>query len=289
MDEMGEAARKAARALRNAPAEQRSAAIRAMAKHVVQRSADILEANAQDLAGASTMIDRLMLDQKRIEAIAAALNNIAALPDPVGKIIETWVRPNGLEISRVRIPIGVIGMIFESRPNVTADAAGIAIRSANAVILRSGSEAAAQCACDWTRHCCRDSTKPSFLRPASRWFATADRDAVGLMLQGLEGSIDLIIPRGGRALVERVTKDARVPVLGHLEGVCHTYVHRSANAQYGRKHRPLCKTSPSRLLRSNGNSAHRPAEAARLFSLRSQRLSTGANCAATMRPVKLCR
>ena len=230
MQAMGDAARKAAEALRNAPAEQRSAAIRAMARHLLQSSAAILEANAQDVAGATTMDDRLLLDEERIEAIASALNDIAALPDPVGKIMERWVRPNGLEISRVRTPIGVIGMIFESRPNVTADAAAICIRSANAVILRSGSEAL-RSALAIGRAIAEGLGEAGLPQGCVQVVPTADRQAVGLMLEGLTGSIDLIIPRGGRALVERVGNDARVPVLGHLEGVCHTYVHHSANAQ----------------------------------------------------------
>ena len=230
MRAMGDAARKAAGALRTAPAEQRSAAIRAVAKHVLQSSAAILEANAQDVASATTMIDRLLLDDQRIAAIASTLNDIAALPDPVGKIMERWVRPNGLEISRVRTPIGVIGMIFESRPNVTADAAAIAIRSANAVILRSGSEAL-RSALAIGRAIAAGLAEARLPQGCVQVVPTADRQAVGLMLEGLAGSIDLIIPRGGRALVERVSNDARVPVLGHLEGVCHTYVHHSADAQ----------------------------------------------------------
>jgi glutamate-5-semialdehyde dehydrogenase len=228
LDEMGGAAREAAEALRSAPAEQRSEAIRAMAKHVRSRAEDILAANSEDVAAASAMVDRLTLNEERLEGIAKALENIAALPDPVGQVMGRWTRPNGLDISRVRTPIGVIGMIYESRPNVTADAAAICLRSGNGVILRSGSEAlrsalAIGSAIDGAL------TDAGLPAASVQIVPTADRDAVGMILEGLGGSIDLVIPRGGRALVERVTKEARVPVLGHLEGICHTYVHRSAD------------------------------------------------------------
>ena len=228
MNAMGAAARQAAEALRSATAEQRSTAIRAMAAHVRRRSADILAANADDVAAATAMIDRLMLNEERVEGIAKALDDIAELPDPVGQTIARWIRPNGLDISRVRTPIGVIGMIYESRPNVTADAAAICLRSGNAIILRSGSDALRSATAIHTALVA--GIEEAGLPAASvQVIPTPDRDAVGMMLQGLDGTIDLIIPRGGRALVERVSKDARVPVLGHLEGVCHTYVHASAD------------------------------------------------------------
>ena len=228
MNSMGAAARQAAEALRSATAEQRSAAIRAMAAHVRRRSAGILAANADDVAAATAMIDRLMLNEERVEGIAKALDDIAELPDPVGQTIARWTRPNGLDISRVRTPIGVIGMIYESRPNVTADAAAICLRSGNAIILRSGSDALRSATAIHTALVA--GIEEAGLPAASvQVIPTPDRDAVGMMLQGLDGTIDLIIPRGGRALVERVSKDARVPVLGHLEGVCHTYVHASAD------------------------------------------------------------
>ena len=230
MNAIGAAARDAADALRVAPADQRSEAIRAMARHIRTRTSEILRANADDVGAGTSMIDRLMLNEGRVEAIAKALDDIAALPDPVGEVMDRWTRPNGLEISRVRTPIGVIGMIFESRPNVTADAAAICLRSGNAVILRSGSEAlrSALAIGDSINEALSETNLPA---GSVQVVPTADRDAVGLLLEGLSGSIDLIIPRGGRALVERVTKDARVPVLGHLEGVCHTYVHRSADPE----------------------------------------------------------
>jgi glutamate-5-semialdehyde dehydrogenase len=229
MHRIGAAARSASEALRTAPASQRSAAIRAMAGQVRRHSDAIISANALDVAGASAMIDRLRLDPERIEAIAAALEEIAALPDPVGSVIDRWSRPSGLDISRVRTPIGVIGMIYESRPNVTADAAAIAVRSGNAIILRSGSEAL-RSALAIGQAIAAGLDEAELPQASVQLVPTADSDAVGLMLEGVEGAIDLIIPRGGRALVERVTSEARVPVLGHLEGICHTYVHRSADA-----------------------------------------------------------
>lgn len=227
---MGRAARNAANALRAAPAEQRSEAIRAIAKHIRGRSMEILVANAQDVADATALVDRLLLTDERLESMARAVEDIAALPDPVGKVAEQWTRPNGLEISRVRTPIGVIGMIYESRPNVTADAAAICLRSGNAVILRSGSEALRSSLAIGAA--IAEGLADEGLPAGSvQVIPTAVRDAVGLMLEGLNGAIDLIIPRGGRTLVERVRKEARVPILGHLEGVCHTYVHASANPE----------------------------------------------------------
>ena len=226
--EMGRKARSAAAQLRSVSAGQRSAGIRAMAESLRASAGEILAANAQDMAAATAHHDRLRLDGERLEAIATALDQIADLPDPVGVEIARWKRPNGLDIARVRTPIGVIGMIYESRPNVTADAAAICLRSGNAVILRPGSEAlrtslAIQSAL------ARGLAAADLPEAAVQIVRTPDREAVGLMLQGLGGTIDLIIPRGGRSLVERVQQDARVPVLGHLEGVCHTYVHAAAD------------------------------------------------------------
>jgi glutamate-5-semialdehyde dehydrogenase len=225
---MGLAARAAAEELRSASAEQRSAAIRAMAGKLRAHSEHILQENTRDVSAATTHIDRLMLDEGRLEAMAAAVEQIAGLPDPVGEEMARWTRPNGLEIARVRTPIGVIGMIYESRPIVTADAAAISLRSGNAIILRSGSDAL-RSALAIHRALAEGLEEAGFPAAAVQIIPTADRDAVGQMLAGLDGSIDLIIPRGGRALVERVNRDARVPVLGHLEGVCHTYVHESAD------------------------------------------------------------
>jgi glutamate-5-semialdehyde dehydrogenase len=230
LEAMGRAARDAAEVLRSAPAGPRSEAIGAMARHIRSHAADILAANAEDVAAATAMVDRLMLNEERLEGIARALEDVAGLPDPVGAIMAEWTRPNGLKMSRVRTPIGVIGMIYESRPNVTADAAAICLRSGNAVILRSGSEAlrSALAIGEAITAALAETGLPT---AAVLIVPTADRDAVGMMLEGLSGSIDLLIPRGGRSLVERVMAEARVPVLGHLEGVCHTYVHRSADPE----------------------------------------------------------
>ena len=226
--EMGRKSRAAAAELRSVPAEQRSAGIRAMAEALRASGDEILAANAHDMAAATAHHDRLRLDEERLEAIAGALDQIADLPDPVGVEIARWQRPNGLDIARVRTPIGVIGMIYESRPNVTADAAAICLRSGNAVILRPGSEALRA---SLAIHSALATGLVAAGLPdaAVQIVRTPDREAVGLMLQGLVGAIDLIIPRGGRSLVERVQTDARVPVLGHLEGICHTYVHAAAD------------------------------------------------------------
>ena len=228
MNEMGRKARDAGAVLRSAPAEQRSEAIRAMARQLRMRSAEILGANGADLAAATGMIDRLLLDEDRLEQIARGVEAVAALPDPVGQELARWRRPNGLDIARVRTPIGVIGMIYESRPNVTADAAAICLRSGNAIILRSGSDAQ-RSACAIHAALAAGLEEAGLPAPSVQIVPTPDREAVGMMLGGLEESIDLIIPRGGRALVERVAREARVPTLGHLEGLCHTYVHASAD------------------------------------------------------------
>ncbi len=230
MQKLGQGARSAAGVLRTCPADQRTEAIEAMARQLRLRVDDVLAANARDVEAARGMFDRLRLDQARVEAIARSLDEVAALPDPVGQEIARWSRPNGLDIARVRTPIGVIGMIYESRPNVTADAAAICVRSGNAVILRSGSDAlqsslAIHAAIAAGLH---DAGMPG---ECVQIVPTGDREAVGMMLQGLDAAIDLIIPRGGSALVERVSREARVAVLGHLEGVCHTYVHSSADPE----------------------------------------------------------
>ena len=225
---MGHAARTAAATLAVTPADQRSNAIRAMARQLRAAEAAILAANAADMADATAHHDRLRLDPPRLEAIAASLDMIATLPDPVGAEMARWDRPNGLDIARVRTPIGVIGMIYEARPNVTADAAAICLRSGNAVILRSGSEA--QRSALAIHAALAAGLAEAGIDPAAvQIVETSDRAAVGLLLGGLGGTIDLIIPRGGKPLVERVNREARVPVLGHLEGICHSYVHAAAD------------------------------------------------------------
>jgi len=228
MTQLGANARAAAEQLRTCPASVRTAAIRAMARQLRARSAAVLAANAEDVAAASGMTDRLMLNEARVEAIADALDQVAGLPDPVGAEMARWRRPNGLDIARVRTPIGVIGMIYESRPNVTADAAAICVRSGNVVILRSGSDALNS---SIAIHAAIAAGLEEAGLPAAcvQIVPTPDRDAVGMMLEGLGGSIDLIIPRGGKTLVARVQDEARVAVLAHLEGICHTYVQARAD------------------------------------------------------------
>lgn len=227
MEVMGRKARDAAEALRNAPAPVRTAAIHAMARHLRARAAEVLRANALDMAAAKGLADRLMLDEQRVEAIADALDQVAELPDPVGAEMARWQRPNGLDIARVRTPIGVIGMIYESRPNVTADAAAICVRSGNVVILRSGSDAL-NSALAIHEAIAAGLEEAGLPAECVQIVPTADRDAVGMMLEGLGGTIDVIIPRGGKTLVARVQQDARVAVLAHLEGICHTYIQAKA-------------------------------------------------------------
>jgi len=236
---MGRRARAAARKLALASPEARTRAISGMAKALRARAADVLKANAADQDAArekgmdSAMLDRLGLDEARLEGVARALDSIAAIPDPVGAETARWTPENGLDIARVRTPIGVLAIIYESRPNVTADAAALAVRAGNAVILRGGSE------------CLRSNlaihgalmeglSAAGLPTDAVQMVTTRDRAAVGHILSGLDGSIDLLIPRGGRSLVERVKTDARVAVLGHLEGVNHVYVHGSADPDTAR-------------------------------------------------------
>ena len=231
---LGRAARDAAKALALAPTAQKNEALRAMAAKIRRSAADILAENARDLRNArakelkGSFLDRLTLNEARLEAIAKGLEDIAALPDPVGEVMAKWTRPNGLEISRVRVPIGVIGIIYESRPNVTADAGGLCLKSGNAAILRGGSDSfhssAAIVACLQ-----RGLDIAGLPRTAIQMVPNADRDCVGLMLEGLGGTIDLIVPRGGKSLVARVQQDARVPVFSHLEGICHVYVDKAAD------------------------------------------------------------
>ena len=239
MSAMGQAARRGAEALRLSDAQTRTRAITAMAASLRARSEPILAANAKDLATArdngvsGPMLDRLALDAGRLEAIAASLEVVAAIPDPLGEVMNHWTRPNGLDFSRVRTPIGVIAMIYESRPNVTADAAALCIRSGNAVVLRGGSECLAS---NLAIHAAVVEGLEAAGLPAEcvQAVPTPDRAAVGLILAGLcdergERCVDLIIPRGGKSLVARVQAEARAPVLGHLEGLCHTFVHEAAD------------------------------------------------------------
>jgi glutamate-5-semialdehyde dehydrogenase len=205
-----------------------------MAAALRTRAKDILRANAEDLAAAesqnlpASMLDRLRLDEARIEAMAFGIEAIAALADPVGRELARWTRPNGLDIARIATPIGVIGIIYESRPNVTADAGALCLKSGNAVILRGGSDAARSSAA--IHAALAEGLRAAGLpETAIQSIPTTDRAAVGTMLKGLDGAIDLIVPRGGRSLVARVQEEARVPVLAHLEGNCHVYVHAKAD------------------------------------------------------------
>jgi glutamate-5-semialdehyde dehydrogenase len=234
MSALGRAAKAAARTLRLADAATRTRAIAAMARSVRAQGPQILAANARDVAAArgaglaAPLVERLLLDEARLEGVAEALETIAAIPDPVGAEIGRWRRPNGLDIARVRTPIGVIGVIYESRPNVTADAAALCVRAGNAVILRGGSECLAT---NLAIHAAlveglREAGLPETAVQIAR---TADRAAVGAILAGLDGAIDLIIPRGGKSLVARVKAEARAPVLGHLEGLNHVFLHASAD------------------------------------------------------------
>ncbi|WP_341209009.1 glutamate-5-semialdehyde dehydrogenase [uncultured Sphingomonas sp.] len=228
-------ARAAARHLAGLSDERKSAALLSTADMLRQATSDILEANALDLERgrrnglSDAMLDRLRLDEVRIEGIAAAVATVADLADPVGQVIDTAERPNGLVLSRVRVPIGVIGIIYESRPNVTADAAALCVRSGNAVILRGGSEAVES---NRVIHAAfvRGLEATGLPSDAVQLVPTTDRAAVGALLAAA-GAIDLIIPRGGRSLVERVQNEARVPVLAHLDGINHVFVHRSADAE----------------------------------------------------------
>jgi glutamate-5-semialdehyde dehydrogenase len=233
MQDLGQRAKHAARVLALAPTGQKDAALAAMADECRVRTNDILAANAQDLAeakasGASTaFLDRLALDDKRVAAMAAGLDVVHDLADPVGTVTARWTRPNGMTIERVRVPLGVIGIIYESRPNVTADAAALALKAGNAAILRGGSES----------HRSNRAIHAALLAALRKarlpeagiaLVPTRERAAVGLMLAGLDGAIDVIVPRGGKSLVARVQEEARVPVFAHLEGICHVYVDRSA-------------------------------------------------------------
>jgi glutamate-5-semialdehyde dehydrogenase len=237
---LGIAARHAARGLRDATSEAKDLALRAAAAAIRAGAPEILAANAMDMAQAKdrdlsvALLDRLALDATRIEGMAADVEDVARLPEPVGRLLARWRRPNGLEISRIATPIGVIGIIYESRPNVTADAAALCLKSGNAVILRGGSESARSSAAimNALRAGLAEAKLPA---EAIQMVPTTDRAAVGMMLTGLDGAIDLIIPRGGRDLVARVQSEARVPVLAHLEGICHVYVHEKADFQRARE------------------------------------------------------
>jgi glutamate-5-semialdehyde dehydrogenase len=240
MREIGRRARGAGRVLALAPAERKNRALEAMAAAVRSQASSILAANAEDVAEAraggvtGAFLDRLSLDPKRVEAIAAGIEAVRALADPVGKVTESWNRPNGLRIERVRVPLGVVGIIYESRPNVTADAGVLCVKAGNAAILRGGSDSIRSSRAILAA--LTEGLKAANLPGASiQLVPTRDRAAVGLMLQGLDGNIDVIVPRGGKSLVARVQTEARVPVFAHLEGVCHVFVHCAASLDMAKK------------------------------------------------------
>src|SRR6202166_4502633 len=234
MQGIGRAARAAARVLALAPAEQKNRALRAAAAALRAQRIKILAANDSDMRAAANLktsgalLDRLRLDDNRVDAMVRGLADIESLADPIGKVLAQWTRPNGMVIQRACVPLGVIGIIYESRPNVTADAGALCLKSSNAVILRGGSESARSSA---AIHACLEQglDAAGLPRTCIQLVPTTDRAAVGEMLAEMADSIDVIWPRGGKSLIARVRQEARGPVIGHLEGVCHVYVDRAAD------------------------------------------------------------
>jgi len=239
MQGLGRAARAAAKVLTQANTATKNAALTAAAAEIRQRKAELLAANRTDVELATqaslspSMLDRLTLNDSRIEAMARGIEDIVGLSDPIGTVITGWTRPNGLRIERVRVPLGVVGIIYESRPNVTADAGALCLKSGNAVILRGGKESIHS---SKAIHACLIAGLRAAGLPeaAIQIVPTIDRAAVGYMLSSMKGVIDVVVPRGGRSLVERVQSEARVPVIGHLEGNCHVYVDRDADVNMAR-------------------------------------------------------
>jgi glutamate-5-semialdehyde dehydrogenase len=240
MEGIGRAAVAAAESLARAPRSQKDAALAAAAAAVREQRREILIANERDLAQAraarlsAPKLERLRLDDARLEAIAQGIDAVRALPDPIGRIIAEWERPNGLRIQRVSVPLGVVGIIYESRPNVTADAGALCLKSGNAVILRGGSESRHSSA---ALHACLGAGLAAAQLPEGciQLVPTAERAAVGYLLAGMSEYLDVIVPRGGKSLVARVQREARVPVIGHLEGNCHVYVDRDADVRMARR------------------------------------------------------
>jgi glutamate-5-semialdehyde dehydrogenase len=238
MQAIGGAARDAARRLATASSASKIKALREAAVAIREASRELIAANQRDVAAARerdlsrAMLDRLMLDEDRIAAIASGLEDMAALPEPVGRILADWIRPNGLRFQRVSVPLGVIGIIYESRPNVTADAGGLCLKAGNAAILRGGSESFHSSS--MIVACLRCGLASAGLPEAAiQLVPTRDREAVGLML-GMTQHIDIIVPRGGRSLIERVQRESRIPVMAHLEGICHVYVDGAADLAMAR-------------------------------------------------------
>ena len=240
MNEIGRRARAAARILAQATAEQKNNALHLMAAAVRAHTASILAANAEDVAEAraagvtGAFLDRLSLDAERVDSIAQGIDVVRALKDPVGSVTESWTRPNGMRIERIRVPLGVVGIIYESRPNVTADAGVLCLKAGNAAILRGGSDSMRSSRAILAA--LTEGLRAANLPEASiQLVPTRDRTAVGLMLTGLDGNLDVIVPRGGKGLVARVQAEARVPVFAHLEGVCHVFVHAAAALDMAKK------------------------------------------------------
>ena len=239
MHDIGQRAKSAARVVALAPTAQKDEALAAMAAAIRARRAEILAANADDTAAAkasgttTAFLDRLALDEGRVAAMAEGLDVVRALADPIGAVTERWTRPNGMTIERVRVPIGVVGIIYESRPNVTADAASLCLKAGNAAILRGGSESHRS---NQAIHAAliEGMRTASLPEAAIALVPTRDRSAVGMMLTGLDGAVDVIVPRGGKSLVARVQAEARVPVFAHLEGICHVYVDKAAKLDMAR-------------------------------------------------------
>jgi len=240
MDELGRRAREAASELALCPGSQRNQALQAAADSVRDSADAILDANRVDMEAAeqrglsTPMLDRLALNPERLESMATGLEAVIELPDPVGRVLAEWDRPNGLHIQRVAVPLGVIGIIYESRPNVTADAAGLCTKSGNAAILRGGSESFHSSQAIF-RSLAEGHATAGIPRAAIQMVPTTDRAAVGYLLSSMGDTIDVVVPRGGKSLIERVQAEARVPVIGHLEGICHVFLHESADEYMARE------------------------------------------------------
>src|SRR5712671_5885958 len=240
MSDIGRRAKAAARVLALAATAQKDRALAGMASAIRASKSDILAANTEDLADGKTagltaaMVERLTLNDQRVEAMAEGLDVVRGLADPVGRVTESWTRPNGMTIERVKVPLGVVGVIYESRPNVTADAGALTLKAGNAVILRGGSDSHRSSRA--IHAALTEGIKAAGLPgDAISLVPSRDRAAVGMMLQGLHGNIDVIVPRGGKSLVARVQAEARVPVFAHLEGVCHVYVDKAASPDMAKK------------------------------------------------------
>ncbi|MEE8220677.1 MAG: glutamate-5-semialdehyde dehydrogenase [Woeseiaceae bacterium] len=240
MDELGRRAREAASELALCPGSQRNQALQAAADSIRDSADAILDANRIDMEAAeklglsAPLLDRLALNPERLESMATGLETVVELPDPVGRVLAEWDRPNGLHIQRVAVPLGVIGIIYESRPNVTVDAAGLCTKSGNAAILRGGSESFQSNQAIF-RSLAEGLAAAGIPRAAIQMVPTTDRAAVGYLLSSMGDTIDVVVPRGGKSLIERVQAEARVPVIGHLEGICHVFLHESADEDMARE------------------------------------------------------